>query len=128
MVNLTFKHGLLFTDLVLYHEGKEVIVKDVIVDTGASHTIISPIFLEELNTEYSIEDEIVNAFGLGGAICSSLRKKIDNVTCGKITLREFKVDFGEIDPNDRVNGLLGLDFLKKAEVIIDIHKDKIIIK
>jgi len=128
MVNLTFKHGLLYTDINLFHQGKEVLVKDVIVDTGASHSIISPLFLEELNTEYSIDDEIVNAFGLGGAMCSSLRKKIDKVTCGDITINKFKIEFGEIDPSDRVNGLLGLDFLKGAAVIIDVDEDKIILK
>jgi hypoxanthine phosphoribosyltransferase len=41
MVKLTFKHGLLYTYITLFHQGKEVIVKDVIVDTGASHSIIS---------------------------------------------------------------------------------------
>ncbi len=128
MVKLTFKHGLLYTDIALFHKGKEVVVKDVIVDTGASHSIISPIFLEELNTEYSLDDEIVNAFGLGGTMCSSLRKNMDKVTCGNININKFKVDFGEIDPNDRVNGLLGLDFLKGASVIIDVEEDKILLK
>lgn len=70
MVKLTFKHGLLYTDITLFHQGNEVVVKDVIVDTGASHSIISTLFLEELNTEYSIDDEIVNAFGLGRAMRS----------------------------------------------------------
>ena len=32
-------------------------------------------------------------------MCSSLRKKIDKVTCGDITINEFKVDFGEGDPS-----------------------------
>ena len=37
-----------------------------------------------------------------------------------ITLKDFKIDFGEIDPNERVNGLLGLDFLKEAKIILDL--------
>ncbi|GKU26829.1 hypothetical protein CFB3_35300 [Clostridium folliculivorans] len=54
MVNLTFKHGLLFTDLVLFHDGKEVIVNDVIIDTGAAHSIISPIFIKLIIKVYSL--------------------------------------------------------------------------
>lgn len=128
MVNLTYKNGLLYTNLLLCHDGKEVLVKDVIIDTGAFHTIISPVFLEKLDTQIEIDDEIVNAYGLGGAKSSSLRKRIDKIKFGEITLENIRIDFGEIDPQDRVNGLLGLDILKASKVIIDVVEDKIILK
>ena len=106
MVNLTYKNGLLYTDLLLCHDGKEVLVEDIIVDTGAFHTIISPLFLEELDTEVALDDEIVNAYGLGGCKCSSLRKRIDRISIGEISIENIRIDFGEIDPHDRVNGCL----------------------
>lgn len=56
----------------------------------------------------------------------SVRKTIDKVCLGNIELDNMRIDFGQIDPNERVNGLLGLDFLKKAKVIIDLVDDKII--
>jgi hypothetical protein len=120
MVNLTYKNGLLYTSLILYHDGKEVLVEDVIVDTGTFHTIISPVFLEELDTEVELDDEIVNAYGLGGGRCSSLRKRIESISIGEISMANMRIDFGEIDPQDRVNGLLGLDLLKASKVIIDL--------
>lgn len=128
MVNLTYKNGLLYTNLLLCHDGKEVLVEDVIIDTGAFHTIISPVFLEKLDAEVEIDDEIVNAYGLGGGRSSSLRKRIDKINFGEITLENIRIDFGEIDPQDRVNGLLGLDMLKASKVIIDVVEDKIILK
>lgn len=128
MVNLTYKNGLLYTNLLLCHSDKEVLVKDVIIDTGAFHTIISPLFLEKLDTEIEIDDEIVNSYGLGGGMSSSLRKRIDKIKFGEITLENIRIDFGEIDPQDRVNGLLGLDILKASKVIIDVVEDKIILK
>lgn len=128
MANLEYKHGLLYTTLTIKHEEKEVVVNDVIVDTGASHSIISPVFLEMLDTEIALDDEIVNAYGLGRGMCSSLRKTIDKVSCSDIYLTDFKIDFGEIDPQDRVNGLLGLDFLKKANTVIDLETNVIIKK
>lgn len=126
MVKLDYKKGLLYTDIVLEHNGKLVVVTDMIVDTGASHSIVSPIFLERLEAEISLEDEIVNSFGLGGGVCSSLRKRIDSVRCGDIIIENFKMDFGEIDPYDRVNGLLGLDFLKVANLVIDLRTDMLL--
>ena len=39
MVNLTFKHGLLYAEVELENKGKKVLISDVIVDTGAAHSI-----------------------------------------------------------------------------------------
>lgn len=73
-----------------------------------------------MNISFSNDDELIQAFGLGGTMCSSVRKRIDKLTCGNIKIENIKLDFGEIDPKDRINGLLGLDFLKSAGVIIDL--------
>lgn len=43
---------------------------------------------------------------------SSVRKKIEKVTIRDISLTNMKIDFGEIDPYERVNGHVGLDFFK----------------
>lgn len=120
MQKLEFKNGLLYTDLELSHEGKSIVVKDVIVDTGASHTIIMPEYLEEMNVGFSEDDTIVRASGYGGTIGYSVRKLINNISCGDISVNNMRIDFGEIDPYERVNGLLGLDFLRSANIVIDL--------
>lgn len=119
MQKLNFKDGLLYTDITIMHDGRKVVVDDVIVDTGAFHTIISPQFLDELDVGFSDDDGLIKASGYGGTVCYSVRKKIDKLICSDIELENIKLDFGEIDPNERVNGLLGLDFLRRAGVIID---------
>jgi hypothetical protein len=117
---LQLKDGLLYTSVSLHHEGKCVVVDNVIIDTGAFHTIIAPDFLEKLDVAFSDEDELVKASGYGGTISYSVRKNIDSIECEDIKISNMKLDFGEIDPNERVNGLIGLDFLRKAEVILDL--------
>lgn len=120
MNRLQLKDGLLYTSVSLHHEGKCVVVDNVIIDTGAFHTIIAPDFLEKLDVAFSDEDELVKASGYGGTISYSVRKNIDSIECEDIKISNMKLDFGEIDPNERVNGLIGLDFLRKAEVILDL--------
>lgn len=120
MYKLQRKDGLLYTSITLGHEGKSIIVNDVIIDTGAFHTIIAPNFLEEMDIAFSDEDELVKASGYGGTVCYSVRKKINLIECQDIKVNDMKIDFGEIDPNERVNGLIGLDFLRKAGVILDL--------
>lgn len=123
MEKLKFKNGLLYTDIKLTHEGKSVTIEDVIVDTGASHTIILPDYLETMDIGFSNDDTIVKASGYGGTVEYSVRKLIDKISLGNIEVENIRLDFGQIDPYERVNGLLGLDFLKEAKVVIDLSDD-----
>lgn len=120
MYNLHYKNGLLYASIILREGDKSVIIDDVIVDTGAYHTIILADYLEDLDVAFTEEDELVKSSGYGGLQMSSVRKKIDKVIIGDISLKNMKIDFGEIDPYERVNGLVGLDFLRSAGVIIDL--------
>lgn len=120
MHKLVLKKGLLYTSITLRHDGKSVIVDDVIIDTGAFHTIIAADYLESMDVGFSDDDELVKASGYGGTVCYSVRKKIDSIECGDIIVNNIKLDFGEIDPNERVNGLIGLDYLRAAGVILDL--------
>ena len=120
MNKLQLKDGLLYATVNLRHEEKCIVVDNVIIDTGAFHTIIAPNFLEKLDVAFSEEDELVKASGYGGTVSYSLRKKIDSIECEGIKINDIKIDFGEIDPNERVNGLIGLDFLRKAGIILDL--------
>ena len=128
MVKLTFKHGLLYAEVELENKGKKVLISDVIVDTGAAHSIFLADYLNDLDIDIEENEELVVTYGYGGYANSSLRKRIEKISIGNIQLRDFKIDFGEIDPDERINGLLGLDFLKGAKVLIDLDELKIVMK
>ncbi|EQF27296.1 MULTISPECIES: retropepsin-like aspartic protease [Clostridioides] len=128
MKNFKYKNGLLYTDIEILIENKSILVKDMIIDTGASHTIISSSYLEESDIGFNDDDTIVKASGYGGTVQYSVRKLVNKVACGDITLENIKLDFGEIDPEEKVNGLLGLDFLINANLIIDLVDNLLIQK
>ncbi|WP_349239138.1 hypothetical protein [Petroclostridium sp. X23] len=89
------------------------------MDTGAFHTIILADYLAELDVGFSDDDKLVKACGYGGIEYSSVRKRINRIEMGDIFLENIKLDFGVIDPKERVNELVGLDFLKQAGLVID---------
>jgi hypothetical protein len=41
-MKIVYKKGLLYTSLEVKYKGKIKVVDDIIIDTGAAHTIISP--------------------------------------------------------------------------------------
>lgn len=121
MNKLKYRNGLLYTSIELQQGSRKTIIDNVIVDTGASETIILTDYLEELDVPLNDDDELVKSSGYGGMVFSAIRKKIDKISLGDISLDGLKLDFGVIDPFERVNGLIGLNFLKSAGVIIDLN-------
>lgn len=119
-IKIQVKNGLLYTSIKLTHERNSVVIDDVIIDTGAFHTIITADFLDDMGAEFADEDKLIEASGYGGVSSYAVRKRIDSIDCDGIKLHNFKIDFGEIDPNEKVNGLLGLDFLRDAGIVIDL--------
>jgi len=119
---LHYKNGLLYTSIVLFHDKKSVTIENAIVDTGASHTLILTDYLAELDVELFDDDQLVKASGLGGSIFSAVRKSIDRIEMGDISLKGLKIDFGVIDPHERVDCLIGLDFLKTAGLVLDLEE------
>jgi len=122
MYQLKYKNGLLFADITIVHDNKYICINDVIIDTGASHTLILPDFLFENNIGFDVDDKLVVMYGIGGAEASAIKKRIDLISIGDITLRNIVIDFGVVDPKDRINGLVGLNFLKPAKVTIDLDE------
>lgn len=82
MHKLDYKDGLLYVSIQLMHGDNEIAIDNVIVDTGAAHTIILSDYLEELDVELSDTDELVKASGYGGMVYGAVRKKMDKIEFG----------------------------------------------
>ena len=72
-MKLRYEHGLLFTDIKIEYNGKKIDVKDVVVDTGASHTIIDPDAAHEAGIKAEADDKFITSRGLGTAIDFALK-------------------------------------------------------
>lgn len=103
MYPLKFKNGLLYADITIVHEDKTIWINDVIIDTGASHSIILPDFLYGNDIGFDDNDELVVMSGIGGAEASAVRKKIDIISIGNISVEDIVIDFGVVDPKDRID-------------------------
>jgi predicted aspartyl protease len=90
----------------------------VIIDTGSSHTIISPDVLEEIGVTYETGDSIYEAYGIGGSV-PFYTKIMDRIEVGSRSIENIEIDVG-ILPKDH-KGLLGLDILKQQNFIIDLN-------
>lgn len=120
MINVVYKDGLLFTSLEITFRGKSTVIDDIVIDTGAAETIISPDAVEEIEIVAELDDYIHSSYGLGGSLHNFYMKQVDGIRLGTVSLSQVKLDFGVIDPHGRINGLLGLDLLMRLNTVIDL--------
>lgn len=66
------------------------------------------------------DDEFITMYAIGGEQYA-YRKNVDSVTVGSCVIGDCNIDFGMIDEEEYINGLLGMDLLTKAGVIIDLN-------
>jgi len=118
-MKIKLRDNLLFTSLVLTHNGKQIDIENVIVDTGAAQTIISSDIAEDVGIVYQNGDRIIRMFGIGGEDFA-FRKNVDEVRFGAKAIKDYSLDFGYLDARYGINGLIGLDLLLKVKALIDL--------
>ncbi|PKQ87809.1 hypothetical protein CXK86_27915 [Paenibacillus sp. BGI2013] len=116
-MKINYDGQLITTSLTVTLRGRVLRIDDVIIDTGSSHTIISPDVLEEIGVTYETGDSIYEAYGIGGSI-PFYTKVMDRIEIGTKSIGNIEIDVG-ILPKE-YKGLLGLDILKQQNFIIDL--------
>ena len=119
-MKIEYREGLLFISIDLVYQSRRKTINNIVIDTGASETIISSDVVEELDIFADPNDKIVSYYGVGGSIHNAFVKTIDEIKIGESKIKKAEVDLGLIDINGEINGLLGLDILIDTEVIIDL--------
>ena len=57
-MDLEYRNGLLYISVKIKYKGKEKIISDIVLDTGAAETIISPDAVEEIGITAERGDKI----------------------------------------------------------------------
>lgn len=124
-MDIQFRDGLLFTSMRLSFRGVSKVIENIVLDTGAAETIISPDIVEDIGIIAEPNDALSSFYGVGGSIHNFFSKEIDEVSFGGTKMKMIKMDFGVIDPKGCINGLLGLDLLMEMGAIIDLKNLKL---
>ncbi len=119
-MNLEYINGLIFASISISYKERTKVIKNVVIDTGASESIISPDIVDDIGIYAEAEDRIISYYGVGGSLHNAFVKQIEEIKIGDYKLRDIKMDFGLIDTKGKINGLIGLDILIESGAIIDL--------
>ena len=121
-MNIEFREGLLFTSIQITYNGVSKVIDNMVIDTGCARTLIVSEVVEEINIRVEPDDELIVCQGIGGTEVSFV-KHIDLIKLENIEFKNKDIDFSNID-YEGINGLVGLDLLIEAGIIIDLDKLK----
>jgi predicted aspartyl protease len=65
-MRIEFRDGLLFTTIKISYKGRVKQIDNIVIDTGASHSLLTQDCVDEIGIWISGEDEIVTSHGIGG--------------------------------------------------------------
>ena len=119
-MKLEYRDGLIFTKIELTYNNKTKTLDNIVLDTGATKSLISQEVVDDIGIRVSKEDKIVMSYGIGGKEPAFI-KEIDKIMIGNFIHKNVSIDFSRIDYED-INGLLGLDLLMEGGFIIDLNQ------
>ena len=94
----------------------------LILDTGASHTILSPQVADDLGLLGDPESQLVTLKTAGGPVQAKV-VRVDSIRIAEAEVQETYAAIYELpDSPPGIDGLLGLTFLRQFQVTLDTAK------
>lgn len=114
--------NLLQTSMTLYYKDRSLTIDNLVIDTGAAHSLLSSDIVSEIGIKFENGDRLVRSFGIGGDEYS-FRKQVNQIEISDLVLRDISLDFGVFhDDISSINGLIGLDILRGGNMIINLQR------
>ncbi|MDD5794157.1 MAG: retropepsin-like aspartic protease [Clostridiales bacterium] len=119
MVNFKLKYGLPFCSMDIRHKGRILTLDNILIDTGSGGTILKMDEVEKIDISIDVTDSIESIQGVGGSEFV-YKKVIDEISLGEFCVNDFKVEIGVMDYGFNIDGIIGINFLKEINAVIDL--------
>lgn len=116
---LRLYENLPFVEIVINYRNQELLLKNVLVDTGSAGTIFAADRLLAIGLLYEDNDPVDRIRGVGGSEWVFI-KKIDSLRLGPLLLSDFAIEVGAMNYGFDIDGIIGMDFLTEVGATIDL--------
>lgn len=87
-MQIEFKDGLLFASIQISFCGSSKVIENIVIDTGAAESIISPDAVEDIGIFAEPEDSVNSFYGVGGSLHNFFSKDVGEIMLGQVRLKE----------------------------------------
>ena len=121
MKKLIIDEGLLLTDMEIRYKGNNLLLTRVLIDTGSSNSIISSEIAETIGIVPESNDPVYRVRGVGGTELV-YSKLLDSIKIGHMHVEQIQIEVGEMNYGFHLDGIIGLNLLKKMKAMINIER------
>lgn len=121
MKKLIIDEGLLLTDMEIQYRGRNLHLTRVLIDTGSSSSIISSEIAESIGILPEANDPIYRVCGIGGSELV-FSKMLDFIKIGHMQAEQIQIEIGAMNYGFHLEGIIGLNLLKRLRAMINIEK------
>ncbi|RBW68587.1 hypothetical protein [Bacillus taeanensis] len=119
-MKIRLENGLPIAELEITHNGKTIVLENVLLDTGCAATIFDTDLLAEIDVELDIiNGKSKRMYGVGGYSELCYEQNVKNVEIDGQKLDLFLMQLGMTKDLYDFDGILGIDFMLKTGMMID---------
>ena len=120
-MRIRIQDSLPFVTAVLIYRGQQLVLENMLLDTGSASTILSTDRVQKVGLVPRPEDALHEIRGVGGVEIVFARK-IDCLMVGEFAVENFEVEIGAMEYGIAIDGIVGLDFLTQMKAILDFDR------
>jgi len=120
-MKIRLEGGLPFVTVSLTHQGGELILDRVLLDTGSGASVFAVDEVARLGVVPEPADVLRRVVGVGGTEFV-FSKRVGKLALGNLEAEDFEIQIGAMDYGFPIQGLLGMDFLLRSAAIIDLGR------
>jgi len=120
-MKIRIQGGLPYVTASLTFREQQLIIENVILDTGSASTIFSADKVSTIGLLLEPHDALRRIRGVGGAEFV-FTKQINRLALGELQVNDFEIEVGAMAYGFDIEGIIGMDFLVQARAVIDLAR------
>ena len=121
-MTIRLRDSLPYVTVSLLYEGHRISMENVVLDTGSTGTVFAADKVLSLGLRYEAQDGVHPIRGVGGGVEFVFTKRVDRISVGELRADGFEIEVGAMDYGFEIEGILGMDFLVSAGVVVDLAR------
>jgi Aspartyl protease len=122
-VKIQMKDGLPIVSFPIRYNGNQMYLDDILLDTGCSITIFDTDVVQEVGLIIDrVNGRPRRMYGIGGESELCYEQTVLNLKIDNYLMDSFTIQLGITKETYGFNGILGVDFMMKAGLIIDFQE------
>ncbi len=126
-MKLTIKYDLPFVTIQVKLGIKHLEISNILIDTGSAKSILSADVLEPIGVLPEPNSKLKKVKGIGGTEIV-YERKMDLIVIEQCERPHFPIQIGAMNYGFNINGILGMDFLKRSRATLDIDENTILFR